>query len=62
MTALPEVSASLAKSSFALAGLVWISWRMVGMGSSGKRVQQSACCAGEYSVDGSGWLLSRSGH
>jgi hypothetical protein len=31
LTALPEVSTSLAKRSFALAGLVWINCRMVGI-------------------------------
>src|SRR5215213_8798567 len=44
LTALPEVSTSLPKSSFALAGLVWISCRMVGIQVSKGWREKSPLC------------------
>jgi long-chain fatty acid transport protein len=39
-----HISASLAKSSFALAGLVWISWRMVGIQVSKEQRERAPSC------------------
>src|SRR5215207_931942 len=50
LTALPEVSASLAKSSFALAGLVWISCRIVGIQASKEQREKAYLCRSHASM------------